>query len=387
MKICVISDMHCKFLQNLEEGSDTLLTSNKPRRPVNQHPVAAFLNLIRKEKLKADILLCPGDLADKADEQGIISSWAFLEEIMRELNADSLFGVPGNHDINSRKNYGKEPFAFIKSFHENFPVSDENMKIKFWESKYCLMVFKSSLFLLLNTVHDHTDGEKAKGSSILPETLESIRAELQHLKMSDFKHKVCVMHHHPVKHSNIQNWKDTDSVDRGDELMSILSQYGFNIVIHGHKHQPRLIEHSSVPILAAGSFASYANLQGTGIQTMFHIIELQEGSRKGVINSWEYDIVNGWTQKDNKAFPPRIGFGALLNISGTAQKINEIYECQGKIPLFYDAIVKVIPDIQYLIPDKLIELGNILKEQYSLKPTPEYPLDPVKISEYIKIGS
>lgn len=128
MKICIISDLHCKFKQDPNEKSETFLFSNSPRKPVNQHPVVSLLHLIDKKELRADILLCPGDLGDKADEQGITSSWQFLEEIKTKLSASLLIGIPGNHDINSRQLNKKEPFEFIKNFHEGFPVIDEDLK-------------------------------------------------------------------------------------------------------------------------------------------------------------------------------------------------------------------------------------------------------------------
>ncbi len=375
--------MHCKHQLTTSTPSDTLLISNKPRIPINQHPVAALINLIEKSKLESDVLICPGDLGDRADEQGISTSWTFLEEIKLKINAKILIGIPGNHDVNSRNKTGTDPFAFIKNFHENFPFKDKTLKSKFWDLGYCIIKHQESLILLVNTVHDHTNETNAQQASLSAETLEHIEKELSELEIDNFKYKICVLHHHPIKHSNIQNWKDTDSVENGDKLISMLSQFGFNMVIHGHKHQPRIMEYSSLPIFATGSFASFANLQGTGIQTMFHIIELDESSRKGVINSWEYDIINGWSQKHNPNFPPRIGFGANPDLPNLANKINEMFILNGKRPLLYDDLIKSLGDLLFLIPDKLVHLDKILKNKYQIKAYPEYPLDPVKISELI----
>ena len=375
--------MHCKHQLNVDETTDTLLISNKPRIPINQHPVSSLLSLIEKENLICDIVLCPGDLGDKSDEQGIYSSWSFLEEIKLKLNAKFLLGIPGNHDINSRKKLGKEPFAYIKNFHENFPFNEEATKSKFWDLGYCITRLEKTLFLLINTVHDHIDETKAGKSAILPETLEKIKAELSNLNCPEINHKICVLHHHPIKHSNIKNWKDSDSLEKGDDLIQILNQNGFHLVIHGHKHQPRIIEYTSLPIFAAGSFASFANLQNTGIETMFHMVELIDKSRLGTIISWQFDLINGWSHKNNVIFPPRVGFGGDGDVNAIAAKINELFQKNNKKPFFYEEVITSIPDVQFLVPDKLIQLNKVLKETYKIKPMPEYPLEPLKLSEIL----
>jgi len=384
MRICIIGDMHCKHQLNIDEPSDTLLISNKPRIPATQHPVASLLNLIRKENLTSDILLCPGDLGDKADEQGIFSSWNFLEEIKAKINAQLLLGIPGNHDINSRRKLGKDPFTFIKTFHENFPVLDQNQKSQFWDLGFCIISYQDSIFLLINTVYDHLTEEQANQSNIRLETLEKIKEDLSKPQFKVTGKKICMLHHHPIKHSNIKNWKDSDSIERGDDLVKLLHENNFDIVIHGHKHQPRIVEYNSLPIFATGSFASFANLQGTGLETMFHIVELQPNTRKGTIISWQFDILNGWSQKSNIIFPPRIGFGCTTEITKIASQIHELFINNKKRPLFYEDIVKNIEDIQFIIPEQLIQLNTLLKETYKIKTNPEYPLEPIRISEFLK---
>jgi DNA repair exonuclease SbcCD nuclease subunit len=383
MKICIISDLHCKYQLNPNEACDTLLISNKPRKPINQHPVASILNLIEKESIKVDILLCPGDLGDKADEQGILMSWTFLEEIRAKLKANILIGIPGNHDINSRKNLDKEPFAFVKNFHENFPFQDDGNKAKFWDLGFCLYESDDILFLLINTVYDHSDRDKAQQSNIKKETLEKVAEHLIPYENRTFKHKICMLHHHPIKHSNINNWNDSDSIEHGDELVALLNKNIFSLVIHGHKHQPRITEYNSLPIFAAGSFSSFANLQGTGIQPMFHIVELDENKRRGILYSWEFDIVNGWSQKSNISFPPKIGFGSNKDIDAIAQEINEIFTKGDKKTILFENVSNSIEDLQYLIPERLEQLDNILKSRYKIKTTPGLPLEPIKLSEYL----
>lgn len=383
MKLCVISDLHCRYALTVDDApSETILISTLPRVPAKHHPVVAMLDAIEKDRaIKSDYLLCLGDLGDRADEQGIISAWTFAKEIQDKLGAKMLVGLPGNHDVNSRKQHGKEPFDFIKEFHENFPTNDNVCNSHFWAKGYCILIDEDALFLLINTIHDHTDADKALVASITSGALEGIANDLSALDLSDIKYKICIMHHHPIKHSNVKNWRDTDSLDKGDDLIKILNRFSFNIVIHGHKHQPRIKEDGGITVLAAGSFSCFANLQNTGFQQMFHVISLEAGGmgKKGQINSWEYTTLDGWQQSENSAFPPRIGYGGKLDIEKTANEIQQTLAEKGKKILF-ETITDKIPDIKYLIPDELIKLGETLDKNHGICTKPKLPLDPETIS-------
>jgi len=378
MKICIISDLHCKHQSDVKGVSETLLFSNMPRKPISHHPVVAMLNLIENDHtIEADVLLCLGDLGDKADEQGIISAWSFTEEIRQRLKASIKIGIPGNHDINSRKENGKEAFSFIKDFHENYPTLDEQLNAQFWSNGFCVQTCVDSLFLLINTVHDHDDAKKAQKANIRNVAIEDIRSELSRDKYSKIKYKICMLHHHPIKHSNILNYNDTDSLENGDELIDLLNVQNFDIVVHGHKHQPRIVEYNGMPILASGSFSSFANLQASGFHTMFHIVELSKEKlkAKGFIFSWEYNVKDGWKKSYNAKFPPKIGFGSDIDLNDAASKINDMLVKNMK-PIIYEDVLALLPTLEYITPDKLIRLGEILKKDYKLTVSPEYPLQP-----------
>ncbi len=327
------------------------------------------------QSIKSDVLVCLGDLGDKADEQGITSAWAFVEEIRSKLGAEIKIGIPGNHDVNSRHKNDKDAFTYIKNFHESFPTSDIKVNSEFWSKGFGILIFKKTLFLLINTVHDHENETKAKTSTLLSSTIEDIDNEIKKANTKNIKNKICLLHHHPIKHSNINNFKDSDSLEKGDELIALLNRHNFNIVLHGHKHQPRICEQNGLPIFATGSFSSFANLQGTGLNTMFHIVEILDKKNQGIIYSWEYNIKDGWEMKYNKNFPSKIGFGCNIDLEDTAVFINQIVSQDNK-PKLYSDILKEIPDLEYLMPEKLVKLAGILKSEYKLSMSPNYPLEP-----------
>ena len=369
MKLCIISDLHCTE----KKGSNSFFYSDMPDRPVNQNPVTSILKKIKEEdSIRSEVILCLGDLGDKAYRQGIKSAWDAVSRIKNEMDCNILIGIPGNHDIDSRKKYSDEPFDYIENFSTNFPTSDEQLNINFWKEGYCIYEEEDFEILMINTVLKHKDEESANLSEISNVTLESINKTL--IKDST-KTKVCILHHHPIKHSNIENWKDTDSIERGDNLLQLLNRYDYDIIIHGHKHQPRIVDREGLTIFAAGSFSSFENLQGTGYNMMFHVVNI-ESKGKGKVFSWEFNIREGWEKELNRNFPPEIGFGERGDIESLAYRVNEIFNTENEKVLLYDTLKSLLPEIEYLVPENLIKLGEILKNRYNLYTLPDLPLKP-----------
>lgn len=373
MKICVISDLHCKYITEINQGTNSALYSNMPRKPINRNPLASILNIIKNKSIEnVDYLLCLGDLGDKADHQGIISGWASVLEIGSLLKVKEIIGIPGNHDVESRNdNVGS--FDFIKSFHENFPTPNEAINNKFWTRGYAFYEDDNVIILIINTVHDHINKDKAEKASLPEKCLEEIVSDLNELSRS--KLRICILHHHPIKHSNLSNVSDGDSIDNGEILIQKLSELDFKFIIHGHKHQPRFNIQYDIPILASGSFSSYANLHQLPYNPSFHVIEFYDSGHKGKIFTWEFDVKNGWSQNLNKDFPPIIGFGATVELAEIARAINDLLHIENGT-LVYTRVKNKIPDIEYLAMPQLIKLSEILKNQYNILCYPEYPLIP-----------
>ena len=116
---------------------------------------------------------------------------------------------------------------------------------------------------------------------------------------------------------------------------------------------------------------------------MFHIVELLPNNKKGTIENWEYDIVHGWQQNLNASFPPKIGFGGNLDLKETARAINDLLLSNDKKPILYEDIIQKFENLGYIMPDKLVQLRNILDE-YNISTQPAFPLRPIVITEIVK---
>ena len=100
MKFCIVGDLHC----TQEKGSNSFLYANIPDKPVSQNPLTSFLEVADTDsKIDSDVIICLGDLGDKANEHGIKSGWDAISRMDSKLNCNLKVGVAGNHDVDSRK--------------------------------------------------------------------------------------------------------------------------------------------------------------------------------------------------------------------------------------------------------------------------------------------
>lgn len=377
LKIGVVSDLHCKYRNEHETFTSTFLYSNEFPGLTKTHPISALEVLIDKENLQVDIVLCPGDISDKADDQGLITGWGYLEKIRKMLKATSLLASVGNHDIGNRDVSNKDPFYKLKYLDRNYPTPDKSLNDKFWSKGFCLFENGEYAVLLFNSSWSHVNVSSAYSSSITQAQLDEIEEDLSKLT-SNIKFKFFLCHHHVLTHSNV-DYSDTDFIDKGDKLIALLNQFKFQIVIHGHKHDPRLTIQNSLPIFCSGSFSSRMNLTETGAENTFHIIELEPGVSKGTIKSWSLSQAKGWIPKLDSYFPFFIGFGYNGDLKHLADNCKSLLN--GKNVLYFNELLMDIPEIAYLSPTQQEDFSSILKSDHKLVFSPSFPNTPNVITE------
>jgi metallophosphoesterase superfamily enzyme len=102
LKIAVVSDLHTHDGSSAELGAPSMLGTSDPEDQPKRHPISGLKKLISDNKLRADILLCSGDLANKATPSGLNYAWRQLEILKNALGARKLIATAGNHDMDSR---------------------------------------------------------------------------------------------------------------------------------------------------------------------------------------------------------------------------------------------------------------------------------------------
>lgn len=359
----------------------TFLYSDDFGTTVNRHPIKALYKLIEQKNLQADLLLCPGDVANRADKQGLITGWSYLTRIKEKLTANSLVATIGNHDIESRNEDLGNVFSEIKLFDKDYPLP--NVSDSYWAQGYSISEYKDVLILNLNSCFFHGNSKNALLSKVEQYQLEGIEKELIQKDASKYTYKVLLCHHHPIGHASM-DYRDTDKIDRGDDLLKLVNKYKFQIIIHGHKHEPRLTIIDTLPIFCAGSFSSLMNVNDLKVDNTFHIVSLEEWASKGVIQTWVYLPKEGWVTRLDSQFPCQIGFGYNGDIKVLAEKIREWFFKENGRVVLYDKLVSTFEDLTYMNEQGQKELADILKEKYSLMFSPEFPNKPNLLAAIIQ---
>jgi len=369
IKIAVISDLHCTTAK--DSYTITHLHGELPPIPAERHPIESIKKRIQKENLTADYLICLGDISDKADLGGLQQGVRYLKEIQTSLQAKDLFIISGNHDVATEE---RDPVAYLKNM--NIPSSDSDIRNSYWSEHFCVIEKDDILLLLLNTCYhiktfnNLNDNPSFKDDDLL----EKIEKKLIPYKNSK-KLKVVLCHHHPIQLSDLDGkCTSNDLIDGADKLLQSIKEYGFNIILHGHKHIARIKYDDALPIFSCGSFASLENMAEN--KNTFHLMDilLEKNSCKGKISTWIYNYILGWRKSKDPdiIFPSYTGFGcSCRNTKEIGDKIIEHFDEWYQNPNYYEflpfeKIVAFFPDIEYLTPREQKELSSYFEQEYKL---------------------
>lgn len=355
IKIGVISDLHCTYNQNYD-SQDTILFSNTMRNGNRRNQVQELLNLFRLENITCDYLLCPGDITNKMDVQGIISGFGYLREMQEVLTAKQLICTPGNHDVDFCREkttlFSKASDTLKQLDSDYYPLANKSLSKSLIDDGFCLYMDDEVAILCVNSVACFTDAKSAERVYIPDSTLNQIEEELKKIPQSILV-RIALTHHHPELYTdlNFRTYDNSDYIENGDKLVELIEKYYFGMLVHGHKHKARLTSLGSVALFCAGGFSALQNLQIGDDENTFHIIEISPTKPiRGIIRTWSYSQSAGW-KKPSLQFPYKTGFGSTKSAIEWAKEIGLYYKemfKQEKQCILYSEVVKQFPDVAYL---------------------------------------
>jgi 3',5'-cyclic AMP phosphodiesterase CpdA len=366
--VAVASDLHCHApSSDPNDPVDSLLIAGNPRLPSLQHPVQSLIDLIEREHLLANALVCPGDITNAVCSVGLQAGWAALAELQRKLDCTHLFATIGNHDVDSCGKHSPNAFAFTKNSRPDLPCSGEKRTKYFEEGFWLEDADKETTFLMVNSAIDHHDMDSAKRGTFNQDRIDNIQKALNQDDWPTYR-RIAVLHHHPMLHSLPGNTSN-DVLPTGDALLQMLIKEGFHLIIHGHRHHPRIVTiKNGHAVVAAGSFSAMLRKMGTYTRNMFHIIEIDAcgNQQKGVVRSWEFGYGHGWRKatEQSASIPHVAGYGVSLpsslsiELAASAPKHGELGQTQ---------LLLKYPDLRYLSPDDLETLIKELKINHKVK--------------------
>jgi hypothetical protein len=377
IQIAIASDLHVHDEDG--DNSPSHLRVGAEEGNPGRHPIVGLQKLVDTHHLKADLLLCPGDLGDKASRKGIQYAWKMLHQLKVSLSATDLLATVGNHDIDS---YGKntefDPRGYLQSLTPLFPIDSEHDYDRFWSRHFTVFETNEMRVVVLNSSAFHGyDLRGQKDEHQHGRISEFTREQIKHaLKNSNTKPiNVLMCHHHPHQHSEL-DLKEHDVMHGGQSLLDLLGSGDFGewLVVHGHKHHPKISyaagTASSPIVFAAGSLC--ANLFKTvqaSARNQFYLLsfDLEEIERTGLVGTfraWDWIVDTGWVQASNGSGLPASGaFGSRSKPVQLAKKIAALVT--GPI-MKWSELLAVCPDVVHVIPSDLKTILRSLHTDFGI---------------------
>jgi hypothetical protein len=165
---------------------------------------------------------------------------------------------------------------------------------------------------------------------------------------------------------------------QGQLLLDLLGsgEHGRWLVIHGHKHHPKISYAAggggSAVVFAAGSLCAtlYPELQ-TVARNQFYLIEIDPDECKkrglvGTVRAWDWASGIGWIDgNDTSGLPPTFGFGARADPTLLAQQIASAIT--GSDPVLWASLMEQLPEIRYVLPQDLARVQKELSENHGIQ--------------------
>ncbi|MER8828545.1 hypothetical protein NKH73_27085 [Mesorhizobium sp. M0938] len=169
----------------------------------------------------------------------------------------------------------------------------------------------------------------------------------------------------------------------GDRLINTLidSKVGPWLIIHGHKHLPRITYapggNVAPTIFSAGSFSAKLYPEyGDKARNEFYIIELEipdtigsVSSLRGSISTWQWTYGNGWNRpKAGHGLGPSAAFGARVDIAEEATRLaTQLKATSAGTTVSWENICSASKLLKYLIPDDLASFLDHLGSDHGMK--------------------
>jgi hypothetical protein len=377
----VVSDLHVFNGSSEDAKSPSTIGTADAQDAPERHPLRGLAHIIEHGKLSADLLICPGDLSDKADPAALIFAWNKLNELKDQLGAQHLLATAGNHDIDSRNQHNDhDPKGNLQALDPMFPGADEALCDRFWSRNFVIVELEDVRILLLNSSAFHGYGSDDKPEfhhgRISSKTISALRMALTG---GEKRINILVCHHHPLTHNPV-NEEDYSEMVGGDRLIDLLDsgEYGSWLLIHGHKHYPRLAYApggaSSPIIFSAGSLSAvlYQKISSRA-RNQFYIIEIPindldalELDLGGTITAWDWINMSGWQPAGvTSGLPHLVGFGWRESVRTIATTIAKYLEDKTSV-LTGEELLAAIPRLRFLRPEDLEVVVRRLRSSHGV---------------------
>ena len=378
----VVSDLHATS-RPPGDAAGSWLTTTTPRT-VTDHPLIGLQTYLEGLPDKPALILCAGDICDKADEQALTTTWADLVAMADSVGA-VLVATAGNHDVDSRHQHELDPRGVLYDLDPCFPARDAQGRDEYWSKNFTVIDGPSTgdtaaplawRVVTLNSSAFHgysaADGPELEHGRVSPRTVRRLRDDLR--GRPDALVNILLMHHHLEQLPTVE-LDDKSQLLGAEELGQLLEVEGPWLVVHGHKHRARILfahgEGASATIFAAGSMSAYpyGQVAASGITNQAYILdfaseETLEELQLGVaatFTSLSWVPARGWKIANSDfGLPGKGGFGWRAEPRRLARAFEKELTLRGQTQMSAAAMLEIEPKIAYLSPTGLDALKDAL---------------------------
>jgi DNA repair exonuclease SbcCD nuclease subunit len=137
-RFLIISDIHACDVDPTASDAPSYVSSYGGRR-ASADPLSELEALIEKDIPEVDYILCPGDIANRANPSAFAYAWKSLNDLADRLKIP-LFATVGNHDIDSRyKTNTFDPMEFAKNITPHIPTRKRPQYLEYWAENFTLI--------------------------------------------------------------------------------------------------------------------------------------------------------------------------------------------------------------------------------------------------------
>lgn len=396
--IAVVSDPHFCNAKLEGEGSEAShIVIERLSESFGKNPWKDLLTLVRDNNISADFLLCPGDITTHAQTKPLEIAWDGLVELGKAMKVSLLACATGNHDVRSRieeKNtttikdldLPHQLFENLKLLSPAYPLqlytekSDDSLhrsiRIHYFGADFVIHQNEAVRLVVFNSCARHiTDSDSYERGIIAKSTLHELKQQLA--ETSSKKINIFLCHHHPCLHSQ-DGQGSYDFMHGGDDLLKILEEDGDWIVIHGHKHEGRLIyapgSTASPVVFSAASIGAVLSSHSLDkYRNQFYLLDIelpQLAGPRGVLRAWDWHLSTGWEEAvtGQQGLRSGMGFGERRHPNVLASEIASVV---GSSLKKWNDVISACPFIRNLTPETLAAVIKALDKQHNLKTTPD----------------
>lgn len=379
--LAIVSDLHACIESDGPPSS--YLSLSQPEDEPTSHPITGLLQLLQKETIRADLLISGGDMGDKAQPAAVQYAWKAIQSIGSKLGAEFVAATSGNHDLDSRQQYNQfDAQGHLQALVPPFPLTEDEKNDKYWARHYVIETCSSFRVVILNSCAYHGNTtEEYKHGRISTHTLERLKTDLQ--KTTNGPVNILVCHHHPERHGvpPLSDLEDYEAMINGPGLVDLLGSGSFGewLVVHGHRHRPRLFYAQGTAcspiILSAGSLCAHINpsLQGYA-RNQFYVLEIniadsQKWGLCGTFRAWDWIPGQGWMKaSEQSGLPDSGGFGCREAPAALAATIEDkLIGIPAPYFMSWLDILLLEPRLRYALPRDLLCVADYLQQRHGLQ--------------------